>query len=99
MINHVVCVVVDHPAVVYLAGDLAANMRRRRLLCAHAALAVVLVEIVFIIIVLIGEGGGRRGRPVGVAEVAGAPVWVKFPLGEGVPIGGRDGEVGVSPQA
>jgi hypothetical protein len=99
-------VVADHPAIVDLVGDLATNTRRRRrrlLLCTQAALAVVLMEVILLILVIVGEGGGRRGWhpvpiPVGVAEVADAPVRVKFPPEEGVPVGGRDGEVAVPPQ-
>jgi hypothetical protein len=73
-VNHVICVIADHPAIVYLAGDLAANTRRRR---RQWRLGVVLVLVV-LIIVGAGGGGGHNGRPVvvpvGVAEVASAPV-------------------------
>jgi hypothetical protein len=58
---------------------------------AGASVAIVLMEVILIIIVG-GGGGGGCGRcpvpiPVGVAEVAGAPVRPPFPLGECVPVG------------
>jgi hypothetical protein len=42
MVDHVVCVVADHPAIVYLAGDLAADTRRRR----HLSVVLILVVLV-----------------------------------------------------
>jgi hypothetical protein len=51
LIDHVVYIVVDHPTIVDLAGDLNTDTRRRRrlLLFAHASLAVVLVEVVVLV--------------------------------------------------
>jgi hypothetical protein len=82
MVDHVVCVIADHPAIVYLAGDLAADTRTLW------RLGVVLVLGLVVLVVLVGVGvgvlvvGGHDGLPVAVpvdvTEVAGAPVWAHF---------------------
>jgi hypothetical protein len=92
MVDHVVCVVANHPTVVYLARDLTVDMwrrrrRRRRGLHIDASLGfmlmevlvIVLVVIVVVILVLGGGGGGGDGW---------RPVWVPVDIAEvaGMPI-------------
>jgi hypothetical protein len=80
MIDHVVRVVVDHLAIVYLAGDLAADTWRRRRRGRHvdASLGTVLMKVIiavlFVVVlilaaifVLIVVVGGHDWRPVRVA--------------------------------
>jgi hypothetical protein len=106
MVDHVVCVIVDHPAVVYLAGDLAADTRRRwrlgfvLVLVVLVLVVLVLVVVILVVVELLIVGGHDRlpvAVPVGVTEVAGAPVWAQFPSGEGVPVQGPNVEGGVAP--
>jgi hypothetical protein len=82
MVDHVVCVIADHPAVVYLAGDLSADTRRRwRLGFVLVLLLVVLIVVVLVVVELLIVGGHDRlpvAVPVGVTEVAGAPIWAQF---------------------
>jgi hypothetical protein len=104
---HVVYVVTDHPAVVYLAGYLAGDTRRWWSLGVVVILILVVlvlynvvvlghVVIVLILDVVVLVVGGHNGLPaalpVDIAEVAGAPVSTHFPPGEHVPVGGLDGE-------
>jgi hypothetical protein len=89
MVDHVIYVIADHAAIVYLARDLAADTRTGRWWWRLRVVIVVLVLVVLILIVLVLVGGGGHDKLpvavlVGVAEVAGAPVWAQFPLGEGV---------------
>jgi hypothetical protein len=55
----------------------------------------IVVLVLAAIIILIVVGGGHDWRPVrvpvGIAEVAGTPVWAQLPLGKGVLVWGRDG--------
>jgi hypothetical protein len=82
MVDHVVRVVVDHPAVVDLARDLAADTwrRRRRLLGLDTDVVVVFVLVVLVnvvrVIFVIVRVRHRRPIPVpvGVTEVAGVPL-------------------------
>jgi hypothetical protein len=77
MVHHVVRVIVDHPTNVDLAGDLAADTRRRRRRWRLDRHVVVLFLVLVLIVVIVI--GGHDGRPVGVlvgvAKVASAPVW------------------------
>jgi hypothetical protein len=102
MVDHVVCVIADHPAVVYLAGDLAADTRRRwRLGFVLVLVVLVLIVVVLVVVELLIVGGHDRlpvAVPFGVTEVASAPVWAQFPSGEGVPVQGPDVEGGIAPQ-
>jgi hypothetical protein len=100
MVNHDVCVIADHPAIVDLAGDLAADTRRRRGRWRLDRHVVVLVIVRFLILVIVigGHDGRPVGVPVGIAEVASVPFWVQLPLGEGVRVRGPDVECGVAPQ-
>jgi hypothetical protein len=106
MLNHVVRLVMDHSAIIGLTGDLAADtrrIRRRGRLGRHvdASLGAVLMEVLVLAVVVVG-GGGHDWRPVrvpvGVAEVAGVPVWAQLPPGKGVPVRGRDVKGGGVPQ-
>jgi hypothetical protein len=80
MVDHVVHVIADHTAIVYLARDLATDTRRRWHLGVVLVLVVLVLALVVLVIVLIGlliVGGHDRLPvviPVGVANVAGAPV-------------------------
>jgi hypothetical protein len=69
VVHHVVYVVADHPAIVYMAEDLTADMRRRR---RRWRLGIVLILVV--IIVVGGHDGLPVAVPVSIAEVAGALV-------------------------
>jgi hypothetical protein len=69
MVDHVICVITDHSAIVYLAEDLAADTRRRW------RLGVILVLILELVVLIVGGDDGLPvAVPVDVAEVAGAPV-------------------------
>jgi hypothetical protein len=96
MVDHVVCVIADHPAIVYLAGDLAIDTRRRWRLGVILVLIVLVLGLVFLVIER--HDGLPVAVPISIAEVASAPVWAHFPPGEGVPIQGPDVEGGVTPQ-
>jgi hypothetical protein len=103
----------DHLTIVYLAVDLAADTwrsRRRRRRGQHidvsmgAVVVVVLVVLLVLaaVVVLIVVVRGHDWHPVrvlvGVAEVAGVPVWAQLPSGKCFLDWGRDGESGVTPQ-
>jgi hypothetical protein len=101
MVDHIVRVVADHSVVVYLAGDLAADMWRRRRrwrrgLHVDASLGVVLVEVLVLVVVvldvvvIVGEGHGWRPVRilVDVVEVACACVGAQLPPGKKCPSSG-----------
>jgi hypothetical protein len=76
MVDHIVCIIMDHLGIVYLVGDLAADTRTGRRRWRLSAVLVVLI--VLIVLVRVVVEGGHDGLPVavlvGIAEVAGAPV-------------------------
>jgi hypothetical protein len=107
MVDHLAYVIVDYPVIVYLARDLAADMRRRWHLGVVLILEVLVLEFVVlvgIVRVLVGllVIGGHDGLPVAitvdVAEVTGTPVWAHFPPGDGVPVQGPDVKGGIVTQ-
>jgi hypothetical protein len=83
--------------VVYVARDLAGDTRRLLGLDIDASVIFVLVHLLVVFVI---QGRCRRPIPVpvGIAEVAGAPLWAPFPRQEIVPVRGRDGEVRVAVQ-
>jgi hypothetical protein len=76
MVDHIVCIIMDHPGIVYLVGDLAADTRTGRRRWRLSAVLVVLIILVVLVRVIVegGHDGLPVAVPVGVAEVAGAPV-------------------------
>jgi hypothetical protein len=107
VVDHVIRVIVDHPAIVYMTGDLAGDTRRLLGLDTNTSLAFVLiilvpvlVLIVVVAVVVVVQGCCRClvPVPVGVAEVAVALVWAPFPRHKSDLVQGRDGKVGVPPQ-
>jgi hypothetical protein len=62
MVNHVIRVVADHPTIVDLAKDLAADTRRRWHLDRHVIVGAILIVVLILVIVVVVRGGGGGGH-------------------------------------